>query len=96
MLDLAGVFPRRCNDELVEVQRIHDPNEIAALRTLIQWHVKKTRSWRASQILSEWTRMQRVFWRVLPRDNGSYTETSTTTACDYVNAHAYYGEMQYT
>jgi glutamate synthase domain-containing protein 3 len=96
VLDQTGVFPQRCNDELVEVQRIHDQNEIAALRTLIQWHVKKTRSWRASQILAEWTRVQRVFWRVLPRDYSVHTETSTKTACDYVNTHAYYGEMQYT
>jgi glutamate synthase domain-containing protein 3 len=67
----------RCNTELVELQRLEDPEEIEALRTVIQWHRKKTRSWRAAQLLAEWSRMQRVFWRVFPRD-------STCTASDFV------------
>jgi len=96
VLDMAGVFPRRCNNELVEIQRIHDPNEIAALRTLIQWHVKKTRSWRASQILAEWTRMQRVFWRVMPRDLSMHAQTSSKTAYDYVDAYTYTTELSLT
>ena len=77
VLDTAGVFPMRCNTELVELQRLEDPEEIEALRTVIQWHRKKTRSWRAAQLLAEWSRMQRVFWRVFPRD-------STCTASDFV------------
>src|SRR5205807_3287398 len=95
ILDLAGVFPRRCNTELVELQRIHDPDEIDALRTIIQWHGKKTRSWRAAQILAEWSRMQRVFWRVLPRDLSVNGQTTIRTACDYVDAHAYSAELLY-
>ena len=93
VLDLAGVFPRRYNTELVELQRMHDPDEIDALRTIIQWHGKKTRSWRAAQILAEWTRMQRVFWRVLPRDLNVNTQTTSRTACDYVDAHSYSAEL---
>jgi glutamate synthase domain-containing protein 2/glutamate synthase domain-containing protein 1/glutamate synthase domain-containing protein 3 len=95
VLDLAGVFPRRCNTELVELQRIHDPDEIDALRTIIQWHGKKTRSWRAAQILAEWTRMQRVFWRVLPRDSSVHAQTTSRTACDYVDAHFFSAEVLY-
>jgi glutamate synthase domain-containing protein 3 len=66
VLDMTGVFPMRCNSELVEVQRIDDHEEMEALRTVIQWHRSKTRSWRAAQILAEWSRMQRMFWRVSP------------------------------
>jgi glutamate synthase domain-containing protein 2/glutamate synthase domain-containing protein 1/glutamate synthase domain-containing protein 3 len=95
VLDLAGVFPRRCNTELVELQRIHDPDEIDALRTIIQWHGKKTRSWRAAQILAEWSRMQRVFWRVLPRVLSVNTQTTSRTAYDYVDAHSYSAELLY-
>jgi glutamate synthase domain-containing protein 2/glutamate synthase domain-containing protein 1/glutamate synthase domain-containing protein 3 len=95
VLDLAGVFPRRCNTELVELQRIHDPEEIAALRTIIQWHGKKTRSWRAAQILAEWSRMQRVFWRVLPRELSVNTQNTSRTAYDYVNVHSYSAELLY-
>ena len=86
VLDLTGVFPAHCNTELVELQRIDDLDELEALRTIIQWHRKKTRSWRAAQVLAEWSRMQRAFWRVLPRD----TEHS---ACDYVDAHPYNAEL---
>ena len=82
VLDPAEVFPTRCNTDLVELQRLDDPDEIEALRNVIQLHRKKTRSWRAAQILAEWSRMQRTFWRVSPRGN-------THTACDYVDAHLY-------
>jgi glutamate synthase domain-containing protein 2/glutamate synthase domain-containing protein 1/glutamate synthase domain-containing protein 3 len=64
VLDPQGVFPQRCNSELIEVQRLGDPGEIEALRALIAWHRKKTHSWRAAQLLAEWSHMQRAFWRV--------------------------------
>src|SRR5712692_4834286 len=86
VLDLTGVFPARCNTELVELQRLEEPDEIEALRTIIQWHRKKTRSWRAAQILAEWSRMQRAFWRVLPRGTAH-------SACDYVDSHVYNAEL---
>jgi len=95
VLDMAGVFPNRCNTELVELQRIHNPDEIDALRTIIQWHGKKTRSWRAAQILAEWSRMQRAFWCVLPRDLSVDGQTSIRTVYDYVDTHAYSAELLY-
>ncbi|MDQ2905311.1 MAG: glutamate synthase large subunit [Chloroflexota bacterium] len=79
VLDSAGRFPIRCNTDLVELGRISDSDELEALRTVIRWHSKKTRSWRAAQILAEWSRMQRLFWRVSPRD-------AVYTASDYVAA----------
>ncbi len=86
VLDMTGVFPVRCNTELVELQRIDDPDEMEAVRTIIAWHGKKTRSWRAAQVLAEWSRMQRRFWRVLPHG-------TATSACDYVDTHLYRTEL---
>src|SRR5712691_1683334 len=80
VLDLAGVFPRRCNTELVELQRINDAGEQEALRTIILWHRKKTHSWRAAQLLAEWSRMHRLFWRVSPIGREQ-------TASDFVEDH---------
>jgi len=80
VLDATGTFPMRCNTELVELHRLDDPDEIEALRTIIQMHHKKTRSWRASQLLAEWNRMQRVFWRISPPN-------STHSARDYVDTY---------
>ncbi len=79
VLDANGTFPMRCNTELVDLQRVDDPDELDALRTIISWHRKKTRSWRAARLLAEWTRMHRLFWRVAPSD-------STRSARDYVQA----------
>ena len=95
VLDMAGVFPNRCNTELVEMQRIHNPDEVDALRTIIQWHAKKTHSWRAAQILAEWSRMQRAFWCVLPRDLSVNGQTTIRTASDYVDTHVYNAELLY-
>src|SRR5712692_7245347 len=82
VLDMMGVFPTRCNTELVELQRISDSDEIEALRAIIQWHSHKTRSWRASQLLSEWSRMHRAFWRVSPQSTIEQEQAPTTTARD--------------
>ena len=93
VLDMTGAFPMRCNTELVELLRIDNPDEIKALHTIIQWHRKKTRSWRAAQILAEWSRMQRAFWRVAPRVITGQGQATVQTACDYVDAHAYHAEL---
>ena len=80
VLDMAGIFPAHYNTELVELHRISDSAEIDALRTVIQWHRKRTHSWRAAQLLAEWSRMHRLFWRVSPYG-------STCSAADFVASH---------
>ncbi|HVB74509.1 MAG TPA: glutamate synthase large subunit [Ktedonobacteraceae bacterium] len=85
VLDMEGVFPSNCNTELVELLRINDASEQEALRTLIQWHRKKTHSWRAAQLLAEWSRMHRLFWRVSPLG-------SEQTASDFVEDHIQHAE----
>lgn len=64
VLDTQGSFPAHCHGDHLDVQRLEDPTEIEVLRDLIVWHRKKTQSWRAAQLLAEWSHMQRVFWRV--------------------------------
>jgi len=95
VLDMAETFPNRCNTELVELQRVDHPDEMEALQTIIQWHRKKTRSWRAAQILAEWNIMQSAFWRVLPRDISGKGQATIRTACDYVDAQDYSAELLY-
>ena len=81
VLDMEGIFPTRANTELVDLQRINDDGELESLRTIIQWHRKKTHSWRAAQLLAEWSRMHRLFWRVSPAGRAQ-------TASDFVEDHA--------
>jgi len=56
---------------------------------------QKTRSWRAAQIIAEWSRMQRAFWRVLPRDLSENGLATIQTAYDFVDAHPYSAELSY-
>jgi glutamate synthase domain-containing protein 2/glutamate synthase domain-containing protein 1/glutamate synthase domain-containing protein 3 len=82
VLDEQGIFPLRCNTELVSLQRIDDAGELEALSTIIGWHARKTRSKRASYILDNWEHMRHLFWRVQPKG-------CTTTARDFVHVGEY-------
>lgn len=82
VLDTENVFPTRCNTELVDLNRIDDARELEALRTVIEWHARKTRSKHAEQILDQWETLQGQFWRVLPRG-------TSTSACDFVDTGEY-------
>jgi len=75
VLDPAGVFPLRCNTEMVDLDRLDDLGEAEALREVIGWHARKTRSKHAASILDNWEKLRQAFWCVHPRG-------STTSACD--------------
>ena len=77
VLDPEGVFPVRCNAELVDLHRLDDPGEAEALREIIGWHARKTRSKHAISILDNWDKLCQAFWRVLPRG-------STASAGDFL------------
>ena len=77
VLDTEGLFPSRCNTELVGLDRIEDEHELDALRTVVEAHARKTHSKYAAQVLDEWHEYSQLFWRVLPRG-------TATSACDFV------------
>ncbi len=79
VLDIDNVFSGRCNLELVDIQRLGDEREIAALRTVIEWHVRKTHSKHAEDILNMWDQLYSSFWRVLPHG-------ASVSVCDFVDA----------
>ncbi|HEY4035081.1 MAG TPA: glutamate synthase large subunit [Ktedonobacteraceae bacterium] len=82
VLDTDNVFSGRCNCELVDIQRLGDEREMAALRTVIGWHARKTHSKHAESILNAWEQHCSSFWRVLPHG-------TSTSACDFVDAGEY-------
>jgi glutamate synthase domain-containing protein 2/glutamate synthase domain-containing protein 1/glutamate synthase domain-containing protein 3 len=82
VLDTDNVFSGRCNRELVDIQHIGDEREIAALRTVIEWHARKARSKHAEGILNAWEQLYNSFWRVLPHG-------TSTSACDFVDGGDY-------
>jgi len=65
--DPASQFQHRYNPELVEIERIMEPEDSQFLRRLVFFHAEKTGSVRARQILETWSESLLYFWKVQPR-----------------------------
>jgi glutamate synthase (ferredoxin) len=68
VLDVAGDFPRHCNKQMVELERLEQSEEIKEVRQMIERHVQYTGSQRAKQILTLWDEMVSKFVKVIPKD----------------------------
>ena len=65
--DPPNQFERRYNPELVGIERIIEPEDSQFLRQLVFFHMEKTGSARARQILDTWSESLLHFWKVQPR-----------------------------
>ena len=68
VLDEAGDFASRCNQQMVELERLEEPAEIEEVRLMIQRHADYTRSKRAAAVLASWATMAPKFTKVMPKD----------------------------
>ena len=68
ILDVKGIFPSHCNKQMVELERLEMPEEIAEVRGLIACHAELTGSHRAKQVLDLWEEMVSKFVKVMPKD----------------------------
>jgi glutamate synthase (ferredoxin) len=68
VLDEAGDFHRRCNQQMVTLEPITDEVEMEELRALIQRHDEYTQSERARKVLALWDVVAPKFVKVMPRD----------------------------
>ena len=68
VLDERGDFAADVNREMVDVGPMEEPEEIAAVRAMIEKHLNYTKSARARQVLDSWAHMAPKFVRVMPRD----------------------------
>ncbi len=68
VLDVKGDFPMRCNKQMVELEKLDQPEEIKEVRLMIERHVQYTGSKRAKQILDLWDDMEPKFVKILPKD----------------------------
>jgi glutamate synthase (ferredoxin) len=75
VLDEHGGFARRCNPEMVKLYQLEDPDEIAAIRSMIQRHADYTQSERAWKVLGVWESMVAKFVKVYPNDYRRVIET---------------------
>ncbi len=68
VLDETGDFPTRCNQQMVSLEKLDDPDETEQLWKLIQRHQTYTRSARAARILAVWQQIVPKFVKVMPKD----------------------------
>jgi glutamate synthase domain-containing protein 3 len=68
VLDEQGDFPASVNKQMVEVERLEDTAEIAAVRALVARHRELTGSVRAAGLLQQWENVVPRFVKVMPKD----------------------------
>jgi len=68
VLDERGDFANRVNLQMVGVEKLDDPAEIAEVRSLVERHLAHTKSSRAQKVLSEWDHMVPLFVKIMPKD----------------------------
>ena len=68
VLDKTGDFPRRCNLQMVGLEKLEDPDEIEQVWKLVQRHQAYTESALAARLLANWQQIVPKFVKVMPKD----------------------------
>jgi glutamate synthase (ferredoxin) len=68
VLDGAGTFRANLNTQMVGAESVAEPEEVAALKGLVERHVAHTGSDRARAVLADWDANVARFVKVVPRD----------------------------
>jgi len=68
IFDPAGEFHHHCNTQMVELERLENPEEIAEVKDLVERHAALTGSTRARAVLDAWETSVTQFVKVLPKD----------------------------
>ena len=66
--DPLGLFPARCNTEMVDLEKLVSEIDEDLVRRLLTNHVQYTRSTVAQDILEHWTLNKNKFVKVMPKD----------------------------
>ncbi|MEQ8496197.1 MAG: glutamate synthase large subunit, partial [Gammaproteobacteria bacterium] len=66
--DPDGVFPGRCNPEMVDLEALESEQDEEIVKRLLKNHVRYTQSTVAQRILERWGRNKSRFVKVMPKD----------------------------
>jgi glutamate synthase (ferredoxin) len=80
VLDADGTFARRCNCDMVDLERLDDLDDRDAVQRLIMQHVKYTQSDLGRRILGHWDAMAERFVKIMPRDYKRVLQAEATAA----------------
>ncbi|MGQ0792932.1 MAG: glutamate synthase large subunit [Deltaproteobacteria bacterium] len=68
ILDEAGDFHSKCNQDMVYLERLEDDYEIRELKSMIRRHAEYTKSDKAQMTLAAWSDALPKFVKVMPKD----------------------------
>ncbi|MGB8223881.1 MAG: glutamate synthase large subunit, partial [Polyangiales bacterium] len=68
VLDPNGELDEKCNQEMVDLERLEYPEEIAIVKGLIEEHLAFTGSAVAADLLQDWENAVNTFVKVMPTD----------------------------
>ncbi|WP_165222717.1 glutamate synthase large subunit [Aquisphaera insulae] len=68
VLDEAGDFSRRCNKDMVDLERLVESEDVELVRDLLIQHAGYTGSTVAARLLKNWDQAVGKFVKVMPRD----------------------------
>jgi glutamate synthase (NADPH/NADH) large chain len=68
VLDSNDDFASKCNQEMVDLERLKYPEEIAVVKGLIEEHFEHTSSAVAQRLLQDWDNAVQTFVKVMPTD----------------------------
>ena len=68
VVDWEGDFRRRCNQEMVDLEGLAAPDDVAEVKELIRKHVKYAGSTLGREVLDQWGKFQPMFVKIMPRD----------------------------
>ena len=86
VLDETGDFDIRCNQELVDLEPVVEPEDIEELRAMVQKHHKYTGSANAARVLDDWDAFLTKFVKVYPRDYRRVIEAGKQAALQAVGS----------
>lgn len=68
VLDEKGDFAKRVNTEMVGIEKVQAPADVAELKTIIERHLTYTKSNKAKYVLDQWDKMLPCFVKIMPKD----------------------------
>ncbi len=80
VLDKDGAFAARCNTGMVDLVSVVDPEDAAALKSMIAAHGRYTQSTVAADILARWDAVLPQFVKVYPREYRAVVERARRAA----------------
>ena len=84
VLDEAGDFADRCNQEMVDLLPVEEQEDIDELRGMVQGHADSTGSATAARLLASWDEALPRFVKVYPRDYRRVIEEAKRAAMEAV------------